>query len=167
LQLHFTTRDKYFSYKSSPPIADDPVSGTVTNPIPQDTASSDTPTRPPAEAVWQDRPPAYLPEGYVLCQSVSNKSSLSLIYQNSCDDSIIMYNQRPVGTMEHKVDMENTEITEIQINGHSAIAAVHGSDRGGLVTLLWNDGLYDYKISAPTTLAEAIKIAESVYLTSK
>jgi len=69
--------------------------------------------------------------------------------------------------MEHKVDMENTEITEIQINGHSAIAAVHGSDRGGLVTLLWNDGLYDYKISAPTTLAEAIKIAESVYLTSK
>ena len=164
-EIVITYHDKYFTYKSEPDDTEDAETDTLTTGESRDTESiTDDPllSTDGSGTDFVTRRPSHIPEGYELYMDLSVELTTYLIYLNANDGSMITYEQNFIGAGIYDFDNEDVELTEILVNGYQGFSAIKLMEAVQEVSLLWNDGVYDYFINASLSLEETIKIAESI-----
>jgi hypothetical protein len=161
-KIVITYYDEFFSYKSEPIETDE-----ATKPVTETDAGCVTDTQgvvttEPIETAFERRLPAYLPKGFDAIKDSSTSALICIDYGNFLDNTMICYEQSLIGTTTYKINSEYAQIQEVLINGNEGIVARKVTDDHVLITLVWNDGIYDYRIDTTLTLDETIKLAESV-----
>lgn len=136
--------EKYFSYKSE--------SQTSGNEIETEAEAGE----------FIKRIPSYLPDGYELYMDNSSDDMTKIYYWDPTSAFVIVYEQFPIGMLGRDGNVEKTEITSVKIKGYDGIATVKTTENGYEITLIWNDGRYDYSLVSVLTLEETILIAESI-----
>lgn len=162
-KIVLTYYDEYFSYKSEPV-----ETGEVTQPATEAatdhvTETQEAATTEPSKFVFEKRLPTYLPDGYEMIGDSSTSALTCIDYGNFLDGTMICYEQSLIGTTTYEINSENAQIQEVLIRGNQGFAAVEAIEDYIEITLVWNDGVYDYRIDATLTLDETIKIAESIH----
>lgn len=102
--------------------------------------------------------PEYIIDGYSL-SSVQEFSDIRLIYFQNTNGEVIKFSQS-FDNDNYQIDTENTEATEVMINGAKGILV----DKDGVVTLLWNNSDYTFYLTGKADKEEIVKMAESIKL---
>lgn len=161
-KIVITYYDEFFSYMSVPVETDEvtqPITEVDSDPV-NETHRSET--TKPNEFVFEKRLPSYLPAGYELYMDDSAAQVVRLYYFNADAGSIVQYEQSVIGTTKYEVNSENAQIQKTLIHGNEGIVSIKVTEDCTEITLVWNDGIYDYSIDTTLTLEETIKIAESI-----
>ena len=111
---------------------------------------------------FEKRVPAYIPEGYELYLDDLADHIGRMYYYSTNDQTVIHYEQSLVGTIRYKANSKSVKLSEIAVNESRGFVAVECINNITNITLIWNDGEYDYLINATLTLDEILKIAESI-----
>lgn len=102
----------------------------------------------------------FIPEGYVLVDSIQGKNSQFLIYSN--EEKRIIINSMPNKNSKRVIDTEKAEIGEIMVNNNIG----YYSKAKNIIILTWCSGRYNHIITADISeevysIEELIKIAQS------
>ncbi len=144
-EIAVTFYEKYFTYQSVPAEmgkTSDGGSGTG--------------------VVFEKRLPTYLPEGYELIKDYSLDEATGLTWCNKATDVMLSYEQYLIGEISININVENADIQEVRINGHTGLAALKETEDGEEIMVVWNDNVYDYYLSTMMSLDETLLIAESI-----
>jgi len=159
VRIVVTYYEEFFSCQSEPAVTDD-----VT--LPETEADPERATALPGVVMlgntFEARFPTYLPEGYEVYRNGSTNQTTHIYYWNANSGAAIFYQQNPVCRKKYKINAENAQIQEVWINGNQGIAARKSAAGVVEITLVWNDGMYDYYLNTVLTLEETMKIAESI-----
>lgn len=117
---------------------------------------------PKGTVTFEKRVPTYIPEGYELYVNDLAAHIGRTYYYRTNDQAIIHYEQSLVGTIRYEANSKSVKLREITVNGNRGFVAVECINDINNITLIWNDGEYDYLINATLTLDEILKIAESI-----
>jgi hypothetical protein len=156
-KIVITYCDEYFSYKSEPVETDEvtqPAAGADT----QEAAMEDS-----LGSVFEKRLPTYLPEGFEVIGDSSTTVLTCIDYGHSLDGTTICYEQSLIGTKRYEANSEHVQIQEIQIDGNDGVATFESAHECIEITMLWNDGIYDYYLRSTLSLEETLKIAQSIH----
>lgn len=102
----------------------------------------------------------FIPERYVLVDSIQGKNSQFLIYSN--EEKRIIINSMPNKNSKRVIDTEKAEIGEIMVNNNTG----YYSKAENIIILTWCSGRYNHIITADISeevysIDELIKIAQS------
>lgn len=84
----------------------------------------------------------------------------SLEYES--ENTVISYNQNLLAHYAAKVSDNYTEIADISVNGHEGIMTTFTKNGAPQIMLMWDDGVYVYRISGNTSFEELLRLAESI-----
>lgn len=101
--------------------------------------------------------PTYLPEGFVLVDTVETDTRYKLYYANPDNQYIIFEVGLIIDQRHTNANTENNAFEEILINSHAGFYSYDGSSH----LLIWSDEQYLLRILCDTTKQDTIKIAES------
>ena len=152
-EIAITFYDKYFTYQSVPVETEKPETapGAVIGPV----------------LTFEKRLPAYIPAGFDLYEDNTTLLSASLAWVNEASKRYISFDQFPVGQGTFMINSEGVEIRSVTVNGNPGIASVEETEYGRETVLVWHDDRNDYCLCGTVSLAEALRIAESVGKTDK
>ena len=91
----------------------------------------------------------YLPDGYTLEKSVTNRMGVEYLFVNA-DDNHIRFIQRPIDAASFSVDIENSDNEIIEIGNYT----VYSRKTNGTYYYLWNDGKYALHIYSVQQLSD-------------
>lgn len=111
---------------------------------------------------FEKRVPAYIPEGYELCFEETTPLFVRMYYFNADQDVTICCQQSIISTITYKANLNSVDIREITVKGNCGIVATDVINNKTRITLIWNDGNFDYLINTSLTIDEILKIAESI-----
>ncbi|MDR0948005.1 MAG: DUF4367 domain-containing protein [Lachnospiraceae bacterium] len=101
--------------------------------------------------------PMYLPEGFVLVDTLETDTRYKVFYANA-DKKYIIFEVRLINDQDHiNVNTENNDMEELNINGRTGYYV--DDDLGHMI--LWSDDLYVFSVICETSKNDAIKVAES------
>ena len=102
--------------------------------------------------------PTYIPDGFVVTQSMYTDKTKKIILRQVPDDTFIMYSEYSI-TMTLATDTEGASVIEpIIINECEGTLSIKGS----IVTIVWKMDDRLFVVHSQTSKEEAIKIAEGV-----
>ena len=164
-EIVITYHDKYFTYKSEPIDTGETEADTFTTSDNGDTEPLSTESTPSTEspsAEFVTKRPTYIPEGYELYMDLSTDLTTHIIFFNTHDGSMVSYEQYFVGKGIYDFDYDEVDLNEISIGKYKGFVTIKLTESVEEVSLLWNDGVYDYFVNAALSLEETLKIAESI-----
>ena len=97
----------------------------------------------------------YLPDGYTLEKSVTNRMGVEYLFVNA-DDNHIRFIQRPIDAASFSVDIENSDNVIIEISDYN----IYSRKTNGTYYYLWNDGDYALKLISVEHLS--VEMLESI-----
>ena len=101
----------------------------------------------------------YIPEGFNVCDSIHDESSMFYSYRDS-DNNFILISTEPAGGGDYTIYSEKAKVEKISVNGNDALFFYNEKDcRGDIV---WGNELYIIHIYGRVTKDELIKIAEGI-----
>lgn len=101
--------------------------------------------------------PQYIPEGYILSESLVLTTTTQFIYSNNNGDELL-YTQYVIFSSNLNVDTEGVDVQVISTDGNEALF-YHNK---GINNLIWADRGYGYLISGSINRNEIIEMMESV-----
>lgn len=101
--------------------------------------------------------PPYIPDGFELIEDKKTDVSRFIRYLDK-DNNITIFRQSALMAGELRIDTEGTSIKEMKVN-NQIIKYFLNKD---IYTGYWNDGKYQYSITAATYLEEFMKIIEEI-----
>lgn len=101
-----------------------------------------------------------VPEGYKLCEVVSDRSSVSTLFKNSNGDEL-SFMQTVKAKFNSHINTENNPIKEENINGCEAIYVEFDTDEVISSTVIWNNNKYILMLDGVFTKDELINLAKS------
>ena len=91
----------------------------------------------------------YLPDGYTLEKSVTNRMGVEYLFVNA-DDNHIRFIQRPIDAASFSVDIEHGDYNVINIGEYE----IYYRQTDGINYYLWNDGKYAMQLYVSNELPE-------------
>ena len=101
-----------------------------------------------------------VPEGYKLCEVVSDRSSVSTLFKNSNGDEL-SFMQTVKAKFNSHINTENNPIKEESINGCEAVYVEFDTDEVISSTVIWNNNKYILMLDGVFTKDELINLAKS------
>lgn len=118
---------------------------------------------PPSYEIKEFKEPSAGLEGFERFEIGKNSLSFYIEYERLEDGVLICYSQSVVGAGTYYLSNNNTKYATVYVGKHSALMGEYETSAGyTMVTLLWNDGEYQYLLEGNTTLEHMLIIAQSI-----